>query len=171
MHVGYVRNTWSWKKKKEEKRKKKKGEERNNTRFTRDDTRHAIAWITHSAELIRLMTSWIRADRHENVASLQFRKFLILHVLYIYIYIWVDDINRNSLLSRTDYRSENLFLRAIDTTWLDTWMIHTGYAIDEASEHGHRRNLDKSRCGSKGIWSWQMIPSCTRMSHIALIIE
>lgn len=57
-------------------------------------------------------------------------------------------------------------------TWLDTWMIHTGYAIDEASGYGHQRNLDKPCCGSKRIWSWQMIPLRTQMSRIvARIIE
>lgn len=51
-------------------------------------------------------------------------------------------------------------------------MIHTGYAIDEASGYGHQRNLDKPRCGSKRIWSWQMILLRTQMSRIvARIIE
>lgn len=109
------------KEKKRRKRKKKKGEERNNTRFTRDDTRHAIAWITHSAELIRLMTSWIRADRHENVSSLQFRKFLILHVLYIYIYELTTSIvihfYREQIIDRKTFSCEPSMLRGSIPEW------------------------------------------------------
>ena len=89
--------------KKETIRVSRRGEE------TIRDTRLPELPATHSAELIRLMTSWIRRSTVTKTwPRYDLKKFLIL--MYIYIYIWVDDINRNSLLSRTDYWSEKPFL-------------------------------------------------------------